>query len=137
MEKVTYGLDFGNNQAALHSTKLDLGFTLKIPVLKQFLMGKPIIIIKQYKIVNNKGTRAEIENEKFKIPGSSVVEQDGKLSLRIPYSHAISEEDKMEDGLYNPDKFKTIHIDNFGKFIPNLNKISHANKYLEKKKNGH
>ena len=49
----------------------------------------------------------------------------------------ISEEDKMEDGLYVADKFKTIHIDNFGKFIPNLNKITYANKYLEKKKNGH
>ena len=49
----------------------------------------------------------------------------------------ISEEDKMEDGLYVADRFKTIHIDNFGKFIPNLNKIAYANKYLEKKKNGH
>tara|TARA_R110002020_G_scaffold51362_6_gene145358 strand:- start:6387 stop:6647 length:261 start_codon:yes stop_codon:yes gene_type:complete len=49
----------------------------------------------------------------------------------------ISEEDKMEDGLYVADRFKTIHIDNFGKFIPNLNKITYANKYLEKKKNGH
>jgi nucleoid DNA-binding protein len=49
----------------------------------------------------------------------------------------ISEEDKMEDGLYVADRFKTIHIDNFGKFIPNLNKITYANKYLQKKKNGH
>ena len=49
----------------------------------------------------------------------------------------ISEEDKMEDGLYVADRFKTIHMDNFGKFIPNLNKIAYANKYLEKKKNGH
>ena len=49
----------------------------------------------------------------------------------------ISEENKMEDGLYVADRFKTIHIDNFGKFIPNLNKITYANKYLQKKKNGH
>lgn len=49
----------------------------------------------------------------------------------------ISEQDKIEDGLYLAEKFKTIHIDNFGKFVPNLNKIMYANKHLEKKKNGH
>ena len=47
----------------------------------------------------------------------------------------ISEQDKMEDGLYVEERFKTIHIDNFGKFVPNLRNIKHANMCLEKKKN--
>jgi nucleoid DNA-binding protein len=40
---------------------------------------------------------------------------------------------KDEAGLYDLDKFKTIHIDNFGKFIPNVRNIRHANMCLEKK----
>jgi hypothetical protein len=134
IEHVTYGLDFGNNQAALHSTKLDLGFTLKIPVLKQFLMGKPIIIIKQYKIVNNKGTRAEIENEKFKIPGSSVVEQDGKLSLRVPHLHAISEEDKNKDKYVDCEQQKIqlaagdLIMSEYAHFVPRTAVFSHQSK---------
>lgn len=39
----------------------------------------------------------------------------------------ISNPDKKIDGLYNSDKFDIIHIDNFGKFIPNQKKIRHAN----------
>lgn len=46
----------------------------------------------------------------------------------------ISEQDKKVDGLYDPEKFKTIHIDNFGKFVPNLRNIRHANMCLEKRK---
>ena len=49
----------------------------------------------------------------------------------------ISEPDKLVDGLYDIDKFPTIHIDNFGKFVPDKRKIYHANIQLEKKKNGH
>ena len=45
----------------------------------------------------------------------------------------ISDPDKKTDGLYDVEKFKTIHIDNFGKFIPNLRNIRHANMCLKKK----
>ena len=41
--------------------------------------------------------------------------------------------DKKEGNLFNPEKFRTIHIDNFGKFIPNQRKIRHANYCLTKK----
>jgi hypothetical protein len=47
---------------------------------------------------------------------------------------SISEQDKMEDGLYMPERFKVIHIDNFGKFIPNYTNIKHANYCLAEKK---
>jgi nucleoid DNA-binding protein len=43
--------------------------------------------------------------------------------------------DKKEDALFLPEKFRTIHIDNFGKFIPNQRKIRHANYCLSKKLN--
>ena len=33
---------------------------------------------------------------------------------------------KKTDGLFNPEKFNIIHIDNFGKFVPNQRKIRHA-----------
>ncbi len=46
----------------------------------------------------------------------------------------ISANDKMEDGIYNPEKFKNIHIDNFGKFVPDQRKIRHANMCLKEKK---
>lgn len=49
----------------------------------------------------------------------------------------MSAPDKLVDGLYDPENFPIIHIDNFGKFVPDLRKIHHANIQLEKKKNGH
>lgn len=52
------------------------------------------------------------------------------------FCNQIQEEisnDKKEDNLFNPEKFRTIHIDNFGKFIPNQRKIRHANYCLTKK----
>ena len=49
-------------------------------------------------------------------------------------AETISEPDKLEEGLYNPENFKNIHIDNFGKFVPDLRKIGHANNALKKKK---
>jgi len=39
---------------------------------------------------------------------------------------------KKTDGLFNAEKFNIIHIDNFGKFIPNQRKIRHANFCLTK-----
>ena len=79
-----------------------------------------------------------ILNELAKKHNISIGQAEEIFSLFVDkIATTISEEDKMEDGLYVADRFKTIHIDNFGKFIPNLNKITYANKYLEKKKNGH
>ena len=46
----------------------------------------------------------------------------------------ISDRSKMVDGLYVEDEFKTIHIDSFGKFVPNLRNIKHANMCLKKNK---
>jgi nucleoid DNA-binding protein len=48
----------------------------------------------------------------------------------------ISAPDKMVDGLYDIERFPTIHVDNFGKFVPDARKIRHANNNL-KKRNGH
>lgn len=46
----------------------------------------------------------------------------------------ISDPSKKQDGLYIEEEFKTIHIDNFGKFVPNHRNIKHANMCLAKKK---
>ncbi len=43
--------------------------------------------------------------------------------------------DHKTDGIFDEDKFPIIHIDNFGKFIPNKRKINHANFCIKKKKN--
>jgi len=42
----------------------------------------------------------------------------------------ISKQDKLVDNQYNPEKFPVIHIDNFGKFIPDQRKLRHANHCL-------
>jgi len=47
----------------------------------------------------------------------------------------ISKQDKLQEGIYNPENFPVIHIDNFGKFIPNQRKIRHANHCLILKQN--
>ena len=47
----------------------------------------------------------------------------------------ISSNHKGDDGLFDIEKFPVIHIDNFGKFVPNKRKINHANYCLNKKKN--
>jgi nucleoid DNA-binding protein len=43
--------------------------------------------------------------------------------------------DHKTNGIFDEDKFPIIHIDNFGKFIPNKRKINHANFCIKKKKN--
>jgi nucleoid DNA-binding protein len=45
-------------------------------------------------------------------------------------SEVISKQDKLENKIYNADKFPVIHIDNFGKFIPDQRRIRHANHCL-------
>lgn len=47
----------------------------------------------------------------------------------------ISKQDKLQDGVYNPDNFPVIHIDNFGKFIPDQRRLRHANYCLKLKQN--
>jgi hypothetical protein len=48
-------------------------------------------------------------------------------------AEVIGDLDKKTNDLYDADKFHIIHIDNFGKFIPNKNKIRHANHCLKLK----
>jgi N-glycosylase/DNA lyase len=52
-------------------------------------------------------------------------------------AETISAPNKLVDGLYDKSNFPVIHIDNFGKFVPDAKKIHHANIQLEKKRNGH
>ena len=49
---------------------------------------------------------------------------------------AIGDTDKKTDGLYDPEKFKTIHIHFLGKFIPSPRVIKHSNYHLKLKQNG-
>jgi hypothetical protein len=48
-------------------------------------------------------------------------------------AEVISDLDKKTDELYDDNKFHVIHVDNFGKFIPNKNRIRHANHCLRLK----
>lgn len=45
----------------------------------------------------------------------------------------ISSPKKDENNLFDIDKFDTIHIDNFGKFIPSKRKINYANHCIKLK----
>lgn len=45
----------------------------------------------------------------------------------------ISSPKKDEEGLFNIDNFDIIHIDNFGKFLPNKRKINYANHCIKLK----
>lgn len=45
----------------------------------------------------------------------------------------VSSPKKDKDGLFNIDNFDTIHIDNFGKFLPNKRKINYANHCIKLK----
>ena len=48
-------------------------------------------------------------------------------------AEVIGDLDKKTDELYDDNKFHVIHVDNFGKFIPNKNRIRHANYCLRLK----
>lgn len=48
-------------------------------------------------------------------------------------AEVIGDLDKKTDELYDDNKFHVIHVDNFGKFIPNKNRIRHANHCLRLK----
>jgi nucleoid DNA-binding protein len=45
-------------------------------------------------------------------------------------AETISKQDKLVNNQYISEKFPVIHIDNFGKFIPNQRKLRHANHCL-------
>ena len=47
-------------------------------------------------------------------------------------SDVISSDHKT-DGIFDENKFPIIHIDSFGKFVPNKRKINHANFCIKKK----
>jgi hypothetical protein len=53
--------------------------------------------------------------------------QGGKIA------EVISSSKKDDEGQFILDKFDTIHIDNFGKFIPNKRKINYANHCIKLK----
>ena len=59
------------------------------------------------------------------------------VNLKRQRSKVLQLKSKFDktDGLFDTTKFKVIHIDNFGKFIPNQRKIRHANFCLTKKLN--
>ena len=46
----------------------------------------------------------------------------------------ISKPKKDDDGFYDKELFKTIHIDCFGKFVPNERNILNANKWIKKRR---
>jgi hypothetical protein len=48
-------------------------------------------------------------------------------------AEVIGDIDKKTDELYDDSKFHVIHVDNFGKFIPNKTRIRHANHCLRLK----
>ena len=80
----------------------------------------------------------EIIRELAKEHGISIAQAEEVWALFIDkIVTTISSTDKMKDDQYVSDRFKTIHIDNFGKFVPNLRNIRHANMCLKnnKKKN--
>lgn len=45
------------------------------------------------------------------------------------------ESPKRVDGIYDPSKFKVIHVINFGKFIPNTKYINLLNTKIKNKQN--
>jgi nucleoid DNA-binding protein len=49
-------------------------------------------------------------------------------------SDTIQEPKKDEEGLYDLELFKTIHIDSFGKFVPHQRNILNANKWIKKRR---
>jgi nucleoid DNA-binding protein len=80
----------------------------------------------------------EILNKLAKQHGLSITQATEVWDLFIDkVANTISDPDKKTDGEYDVEKFKTIHIDNFGKFIPNVRNIRHANMCLKKKDDRH
>jgi len=49
-------------------------------------------------------------------------------------AEVVADNNKKTNELFDAEKFPTIHIDHFGKFIPNQRKIRHANHCINLKK---
>ena len=78
----------------------------------------------------------KILNEIAKTHGMPIMVAEEVFSLFIKkIVETISDPDKKTEELYDVEKFKTVHIDNFGKFKPNIRNIRHANSCLEARKN--
>ena len=78
----------------------------------------------------------KILNEIAKTHGIPIMVAEEVFSLFIKkIVETISDPDKKTEQLYDVEKFKTVHIDNFGKFKPNIRNIRHANSCLEARKN--
>ena len=65
------------------------------------------------------GIKISQAEEIWKLMGSKVAE--------------VISSDHKTNNLFDENKFPIIHIDNFGKFIPNKRKINHANYCIKKK----
>jgi nucleoid DNA-binding protein len=53
--------------------------------------------------------------------------------LGAKIADVISSPKKDDEGQFILDKFDTIHIDNFGKFVPNKRKVNYANHCIKLK----
>jgi|TARA_R110001592_G_scaffold138104_2_gene356609 hypothetical protein len=82
-------------------------------------MSKQKEILK--KIANTHGVTVSQAEEIWKLLGNKIAD--------------VISSDHKTDKLFDEEKFPIIHIDNFGKFIPNKRKINHANFCIKKKKN--
>ena len=78
----------------------------------------------------------KILNKIAKTHGIPIMVAEEVFSLFIKkIVETISDPDKKTEELYDVEKFKTVHIDNFGKFKPNIRNIRHANSCLGARKN--
>jgi hypothetical protein len=73
------------------------------------------------KIANTHGVKISQAEEIWKLLGNKIAD-------------VISSDHKDQNNLFDIDMFPVIHIDNFGKFIPNKRKINYANYCINKKK---
>jgi nucleoid DNA-binding protein len=53
--------------------------------------------------------------------------------LGAKIADVISSPKKDDEGQFILDKFDTVHIDNFGKFVPNKRKVNYANHCIKLK----
>ena len=82
-----------------------------------------------------KKKQKEILNKLAKEHGLTIQQAEEIFNLFIEkIVCTISEENKMINGEYISERFKTIHVDNFGKFVPNQKRIRYANMCLKRKR---
>lgn len=64
--------------------------------------------------------------------GITITQAEEIWSLFCKKIESVIYSDKRVDGIYDINKFPVIHIDNFGKFIPNKKNIRYANMHLKR-----